>query len=48
MKSRNFVAKHARTFNKATVHRDKKKSTKRGYTKHKNPRNVDDKVFLVI
>ncbi len=43
-KDRNLVAKHARTFNKATVHRDKKKSAKRGYEKHKNknPRPVDE------
>lgn len=31
----NLVAKHARKFNKAAVYRDKKKATKRGYTKHK-------------
>lgn len=31
----NLVAKHARTFNKATVQRCRKKSVKAGYTKHK-------------
>lgn len=31
----NFVAKHARKFNKAAIHKDKKKSLKKGYTKHK-------------
>ena len=35
MKTRNFVAKHARTFNKARVHTDRKKAVKRGYVKHK-------------
>lgn len=35
MKRRNFVAKHARTFNKAHVHVDRKKAAKRGYRKHK-------------
>lgn len=31
----NLVAKHARTFNKAHVMVDRKKSTKKGYSKHK-------------
>ena len=31
----NFVAKHARKFNKATVQRDRKKAVKSGYKKHK-------------
>jgi hypothetical protein len=35
MKRRNFVAKHARTFNHARVHVDRKKAAKRGYRKHK-------------
>jgi hypothetical protein len=35
MKAQNFVAKHARTFNKATVQRDRKKAAKRGDRKHK-------------
>ena len=39
-KTRNLVAKHARTFNKAATHRDRKKGAKRGYTKHKG-RNFD-------
>ena len=35
MKPKNLVAKHSRTFNKAVVFTDRKKSIKRGYTKHK-------------
>lgn len=35
MKQRNFVAKNAATFNKATVHVDRKKAAKRGAQKHK-------------
>lgn len=35
----NLVAKHARTFNKATVQADKKKKSKKGYQKHKNKDN---------
>jgi hypothetical protein len=31
----NFVAKHSRTFNKATVFTDRKKALKKGYSKHK-------------
>ena len=31
----NLVAKHARQFNQAAVHTDRKKSTKQGYRKHK-------------
>ena len=31
----NLVAKHARTFNKAATHRDRKKDVKRGKVKHK-------------
>lgn len=31
----NLVAKHARTFNKATVQVDRKKRAARGHTKHK-------------
>ncbi|MBT5330527.1 MAG: hypothetical protein HOL48_01960 [Porticoccaceae bacterium] len=34
-KTKNPVAKHAGTFNKAQVHTDKKKELKRGYTRHK-------------
>lgn len=34
MKTRNFVAKHARTFNHARVFVDRKKAVKRGYVKH--------------
>lgn len=32
---RNSVAKYARQFNKATVQRDRKKDSKKGYRKHK-------------
>lgn len=32
----NLVAKHARAFNKAAVHKDRKKAQKKGYRKHKN------------
>jgi hypothetical protein len=35
MKTRNYVAKHARTFNKASVMADRKKRAARGYRKHK-------------
>jgi hypothetical protein len=35
MKTRNTVAKHARTFNQARTFTDRKKAVKRGYTKHK-------------
>lgn len=31
----NFVAKHARTFNKSSIEDDKKKKIKKGYQKHK-------------
>ena len=36
----NPVAKHARTFNKAAVHRDRKKAARRGATKHKGKQYV--------
>ena len=32
---KNPVAKHARSFNKAAVHVDRKKNSKRGKVKHK-------------
>ena len=41
-KQKNPVAKHARTFNKASVFEDKKKAWKKGKQKHKNPRFRDD------
>jgi len=31
----NLVAKHAKKFNKAAVHQDRKKSLKKGYRKHR-------------
>lgn len=34
-KINNLVAKHARAFNKASVHIDRKKAAKRGKIKHK-------------
>jgi hypothetical protein len=36
VKRRNFVAKHCRSFNLATVQTDRKKATKRGYRKHRS------------
>jgi len=36
MKDRNYVAKHARQFNKAAVFVDRKKAAKKGHTKHKS------------
>lgn len=45
---RNPVAKHARTFNKANVHKDKKKEQKKGKMKHKKPlRNYSKGAFLL-
>jgi len=35
MKTNNLVAKHAKTFNKAAVFKDRKKAAKKGYVKHK-------------
>jgi hypothetical protein len=35
MTTRNPVAKHARQFNKAAVHVDRRAAAKRGYTKHR-------------
>lgn len=35
MKTNNYVAKHCRKYNKAVVHTDRKKASKRGYRKHK-------------
>ena len=32
---KNIVAKYAREFNKATVQKDRKKESKKGYRKHK-------------
>lgn len=34
-KSRNPVAKHAKSFNRAQVHQDRKKAEKRGKRRHK-------------
>jgi|MEHZ01.4.fsa_nt_MEHZ011250982.1_49 hypothetical protein len=42
-KTKNPVAKHARSFNKAQVHTDRKKAAKRGHIKHKfNPSTQSD------
>lgn len=35
MSVKNLVAKHARKFNKAQVMKDRKRSEKKGYRKHK-------------
>lgn len=35
-RARNTVAKHARKFNVAVVHADRKKAAKRGKVKHKD------------
>jgi excinuclease UvrABC ATPase subunit len=45
-KINNFVAKHARHFNKAAVFTDKKKAKKKGYTKHKKGSNWSQGVCL--
>jgi len=37
MKKRNLVAKNMRQFNRAVRHKDRKKSLKQGYQKHKKP-----------
>lgn len=34
-KERNWVAKHARRYNRAAVYRDRKRDAKRGYRKHR-------------
>ena len=36
----NLVAKHARKFNRAQTHRDRKRALKSGYQKHKNKNSV--------
>ncbi|NNH78163.1 hypothetical protein HLH17_10885 [Acinetobacter sp. ANC 5380] len=38
----NFVAKHMHEVNKSQVFVDRKKNTKRGYSKHKQGRYSDD------
>jgi len=38
--NRNLVAKHARKFNKAAVHVDRKKAARKGKLKHKGSRYV--------
>ena len=38
----NFVAKHMNDFNKSQVFVDRKKDSKRGYSKHKKGRYSDD------
>lgn len=35
MKQRNYVAKHATTYNKSSIQIDRKKAAKRGAQKHK-------------
>jgi hypothetical protein len=43
MKAKNLTAKHAPKFNKAAVHKDRKKAEKRGEQKHKS--RSDDRLF---
>lgn len=44
-KTKNPVAKHARSFNKAQVHTDRKKAMKRGYIKFKsNPASAQSDI----
>jgi hypothetical protein len=40
--AKNPVAKHARNFNKASVHKDRKKELKRGYERFKSDLNAAD------
>jgi len=40
MKTRNLVAKHARKFNVAVVHADRKKAARKGKIKHKGKQYV--------
>lgn len=42
MKHRNPVAKFLRKFNKTSIQRDKKKSVKAGYVKHKPIEEIKD------
>lgn len=44
--NRNLVAKHARTYNKATVEDNRKKKEKRGYSKHKGNYKKDSPFSL--
>ncbi|HJF28899.1 MAG TPA: hypothetical protein K8V79_11840 [Acinetobacter lwoffii] len=45
----NFVAKHMHEVNKSQVFVDRKKNAKRGYTKHKQGRYLqDDRPFLLL
>ncbi|OTG84290.1 hypothetical protein B9T33_00355 [Acinetobacter sp. ANC 5054] len=39
---RNFVAKHMNDFNKSQTFVDRKKDAKRGYSKHKKGRYLND------
>ena len=43
-KTRNPVARHSRTYNKAHVMTDRKKAAKRGYRKHKGHARQQDEV----
>ena len=43
----NYVAKHARTYNKAKVEEDRKKNMKKGYQKHRGE-SKDSSFFVYI
>jgi hypothetical protein len=45
MKARNLVSKHARSFNKSAVMKDRKKAAKRGVVKHKNTKFDNYKII---
>lgn len=40
----NYVAKHAKTYNKAVIFEDKKKALKRGKLKHKSQQFKSDQI----
>lgn len=48
VKINNFVAKHAREFNKSAVFKDRKKEFKNGKTKHKKNRYDGSYFFAII
>ncbi|KZX85592.1 hypothetical protein A3715_17015 [Oleiphilus sp. HI0009] len=46
MAKQNPVAKHCRSFNKSRVYKDRKKDSKKGYSKHKNLHKLEVFCFL--
>jgi len=48
VKKRNPVAKHAGRFNRYHVQEDRKKSSKRGYRKYKNPHGENHEGFFLL